>query len=69
MLCWLAIVPGRYHPCIELIKVRKEYDMMDIYAEINKADPAIVERLATALELRAANPRQKQMLNQYLRQI
>lgn len=43
--------------------------MMDIYAEINKADPAIVERLATALELRAANPRQKQMLNQYLRQI
>jgi ubiquinone/menaquinone biosynthesis C-methylase UbiE len=38
----------------------------DVYATITEADPAIVERLAEILELRAADPQQREMRDAYL---
>jgi arsenite methyltransferase len=40
--------------------------MPDVYANIAEADPAIVERIADALETRVADPAQRAMLNSYL---
>ena len=40
--------------------------MPDIYADIASADRATQERLATALEVRAAEPRQREILETYL---
>ena len=37
--------------------------MADVYATIKEVDPAIQERLAGILELRAADPQQRAMLN------
>ncbi len=41
--------------------------MPDIYVRITEAAPQILESLATALELRAADPQQRAMLDAYLR--
>jgi phospholipid N-methyltransferase len=38
----------------------------DIYADIASADRATQERLATAMEVRAAEPRQREILETYL---
>ena len=43
--------------------------MADVYATITEVDPAIQERLAGILELRAADPQQRAMLNSYLSEI
>jgi ubiquinone/menaquinone biosynthesis C-methylase UbiE len=40
--------------------------MPDVYANITSADRAIQERLVTAMELRAAEPRQREILETYL---
>lgn len=40
--------------------------MPDVYAEITAAQPAILDRLINVLELRAADPRQKEMRDAYL---
>lgn len=40
--------------------------MPDVYATIADADPALVARLAEALEVRAADPQQRAMLTSYL---
>jgi ubiquinone/menaquinone biosynthesis C-methylase UbiE len=40
--------------------------MPDVYADITSADPATQERLVTAMELRAAEPRQREILETYL---
>jgi cyclopropane fatty-acyl-phospholipid synthase-like methyltransferase len=43
--------------------------MPDIYAKITEIDPAIAEQIANAMEIRAANPQQRNMLDSYLSQI
>ena len=43
--------------------------MADVYATIGQADPAIQERLAGILEMRAADPQQRAMLDSYLSEI
>jgi SAM-dependent methyltransferase len=43
--------------------------MADVYATIKEVDPAIQERLAGILELRAADPQQRAMLDSYLSEI
>jgi ubiquinone/menaquinone biosynthesis C-methylase UbiE len=43
--------------------------MPDVYATIAEADPALQERLAGILELRAADPQQRAMLEAYLSEI
>ena len=43
--------------------------MPDVYATIAEADPAIVERLANALEIRAAEPAQGAMREAYLAEV
>jgi cyclopropane fatty-acyl-phospholipid synthase-like methyltransferase len=40
--------------------------MPDIYIKIREAAPKILESLMTALEIRAADPQQRAMLNTYL---
>ena len=40
--------------------------MPDVYANITSADRATQERLVTAMELRAAEPRQREILETYL---
>lgn len=40
--------------------------MPDIYMRVREAAPKILERLMTALEIRAADPQQRPMLNTYL---
>jgi ubiquinone/menaquinone biosynthesis C-methylase UbiE len=41
----------------------------DVYATIAEADPAVVERLASALEIRAAEPAQGAMRESYLAEV
>jgi ubiquinone/menaquinone biosynthesis C-methylase UbiE len=41
----------------------------DVYAAITEADPAVVEQLVGILELRAADPRQREMREEYLAHI
>jgi ubiquinone/menaquinone biosynthesis C-methylase UbiE len=48
---------------------REGVQMPDVYATISEADAATQERLATILELRAADPQQRAMLDAYLSQI
>jgi ubiquinone/menaquinone biosynthesis C-methylase UbiE len=48
---------------------REAVPVPDVYATISEADAATQERLATILELRAADPQQRAMLNAYLSQI
>jgi ubiquinone/menaquinone biosynthesis C-methylase UbiE len=43
--------------------------MADLYATIARVDPTIQERLASILELRAADPQQRAMLESYLSEI
>jgi ubiquinone/menaquinone biosynthesis C-methylase UbiE len=43
--------------------------MPDVYATIAEADVAVQERLAEVLELRAADPRQREMLEEYTGQL
>jgi hypothetical protein len=43
--------------------------MPDVYATIADADPALVNRIAEVLELRAADPQQQAMRQAYLRDI
>jgi ubiquinone/menaquinone biosynthesis C-methylase UbiE len=43
--------------------------MPDVYANITEADPAIVERLAETLELRAAEPAQRAIRESYFADI
>jgi SAM-dependent methyltransferase len=43
--------------------------MPDVYATITDVDPAIQERLAGILEMRAADPQQRAMLDSYLSEI
>jgi ubiquinone/menaquinone biosynthesis C-methylase UbiE len=43
--------------------------MPDLYATICEIDPAVQERLADILEMRAADPRQREMLASYLSEI
>ena len=43
--------------------------MPDVYATIAEADPGLVERIADALEIRAADPQQRAMLETYLADI
>ncbi len=43
--------------------------MPDMYSTIAEIDPAIVEQIANAMEVRAANPQQRNMLDSYLSQI
>src|SRR5262245_2823623 len=43
--------------------------MTDVYATIADADPAVVERLAEVLEIRAADLQQRAMLETYLTDI
>jgi ubiquinone/menaquinone biosynthesis C-methylase UbiE len=43
--------------------------MPDVYATITEADPATLERLIQAMEIRAAMPQQRAMLEAYLAQI
>jgi hypothetical protein len=43
--------------------------MPDVYATITEADPATLERLVGAMEIRAAQPRQRAMLESYLSEI
>ena len=40
--------------------------MPDVYATITEADPAVVEQLADILELRAADPQQRELREAYL---
>ena len=44
-------------------------DVPDVYATITEADPAVVEQLADILELRAADPQQRELRDAYLRGI
>jgi cyclopropane fatty-acyl-phospholipid synthase-like methyltransferase len=41
--------------------------MPDIYVRVTEAAPEILEALANALEMRAADPQQRAMLQTYLR--
>jgi SAM-dependent methyltransferase len=41
----------------------------DVYAAIREADPAVLEQLASTLELRAADPAQQEMRDAYLSQL
>ncbi len=43
--------------------------MPDVYNTITSAEPALVQRIAEALEVRAAEPQQKSMLRSYLPEI
>lgn len=43
--------------------------MPDVYAVITEVESAVVERIAEILELRAADPQQRSMLDAYLSQI
>jgi ubiquinone/menaquinone biosynthesis C-methylase UbiE len=43
--------------------------MPDVYATIAEADPAVQERLAGILELRAADPQQRALLDAYLAEV
>jgi SAM-dependent methyltransferase len=43
--------------------------MPDVYATITEADPATLERLVGAMEIRAAQPRQRAMLESYLSEV
>jgi ubiquinone/menaquinone biosynthesis C-methylase UbiE len=43
--------------------------MTDVYATIATVDPAVQERLAVILEMRAANPQQRAMLESYLSEL
>ena len=43
--------------------------MPDVYITITQAAPALLERLMTALEIRAADPQQRAMLDTYLANI
>ncbi|HEY7062576.1 MAG TPA: methyltransferase domain-containing protein [Chloroflexota bacterium] len=43
--------------------------MPDVYATITEAEPAVLERLVGALELRAAHPQQRAMLESYLAEV
>ena len=43
--------------------------MPDLYATIGEVDPALQERLADVLEMRAADARQREMLESYLSEI
>jgi SAM-dependent methyltransferase len=43
--------------------------MPDVYAAITEADPTVVEVVGNALELRASDPQQQQMLSDYLGRI
>jgi SAM-dependent methyltransferase len=43
--------------------------MPDLYATITDVDPAVQERLAAILEMRAADPQQRAMLGSYLSEI
>lgn len=43
--------------------------MPDLYATISDVEPEIQERLADVLEMRAADPRQREMLHAYLSEI
>jgi ubiquinone/menaquinone biosynthesis C-methylase UbiE len=43
--------------------------MADVYATIADADPTLVERIGDALEIRAADPQQRAMLDAYLADI
>jgi ubiquinone/menaquinone biosynthesis C-methylase UbiE len=43
--------------------------MPDVYNTITTADPVMVERVGNVLEIRAADPRQKQILESYLAEI
>jgi ubiquinone/menaquinone biosynthesis C-methylase UbiE len=43
--------------------------MPDVYNTITSAEPSIVERIATALEVRAADRQQRRMLESYLNEI
>lgn len=43
--------------------------MPDVYAAITEADPTVQGRLADILELRAANPQQRAMLEAYLAEV
>ena len=43
--------------------------MPDLYATIGEVDQSVQERLADILEMRAADPRQREMLESYLSEI
>lgn len=43
--------------------------MPDVYATITEADPAVVEQLADILELRAADPQQRELRDAYLSEL
>ena len=43
--------------------------MPDVYNTITSAEPALVDRITQALEVRAANPQQKSMLGSYLAEV
>ena len=43
--------------------------MPDVYNTITSAEPALVQRIAQALEVRGADPQQKSMLGSYLGEI
>jgi SAM-dependent methyltransferase len=51
------------------MNVQEGAAMADVYATIADADPAIQERLAGILEMRAADPQQRAMLESYLSEI
>jgi hypothetical protein len=40
--------------------------MPDVFAHLTEADPAILDGIINALELRAADPQQRAMLETYL---
>jgi ubiquinone/menaquinone biosynthesis C-methylase UbiE len=61
MMLWNAILRS----CNEA----GENSMPDVYANITEADPAIVERLAQTLELRAAEPAQRAIRESYFADI
>jgi hypothetical protein len=52
-----------------LIQTQEGTAMADVYATITEVDPATQERLASILELRAADPQQRAMLDSYLSEI
>ena len=50
-------------------KKQRGLNMPDVYNTIVEADEKMVERIAQALEIRANDPQQKEMLNSYLNEI
>jgi ubiquinone/menaquinone biosynthesis C-methylase UbiE len=70
--CWTDTEKSLYIINIIMLSVFNDEIVMrmaDIYATITEADPAMLDRLGSVLERRAAEPRQRAMFESYLGEV